>query len=233
MLASDRSNALRQVSIFADAPEETLARAAALCRWRHYAPGSTILAYQAPSTDVFFVIEGRARAAIYSLEGKALLFSDIGAGEVFGEIAAIDGGPRSAAVEAMEPTLAAAMPSADFAQILRGDPNVAMATMKLLTRTIRRLSDRVYEFRALAVQNRIQAELLRLAGGTGSKGGQALLSPAPALAEIADRVSTHREAVSRELSRLGGLGLIARESGALRITDLARLAELVREARGE
>ena len=62
---------------------------------------------------------------------------------------------------------------------------------------------------------------------------QVTLSPAPTLAEIADRVSTHLEAVSRELSRLGSLGLIAREGGVLRITNTARLADLVRELRGD
>jgi DNA-binding IclR family transcriptional regulator len=59
------------------------------------------------------------------------------------------------------------------------------------------------------------------------------LSPAPSLSDIADRISTHREAVSRELSRLGSTGLLRREGGDLRITDVTRLARLVRDARGE
>lgn len=99
--------------------------------------------------------------------------------------------------------------------------------MRLLTSRVRRLSERVYEFRAFAVQNRIHAELLRLAKVSGVQRGEVALSPAPTLAEIADRVSTHREAVSRELSRLGALGLISREGGKLRVTDVAKLADLV------
>ena len=63
--------------------------------------------------------------------------------------------------------------------------------------------------------------------------GEALLSPAPSLSDIANRISTHREAVSRELSRLGSVGLLRRERGDLRITDIARLEMLVREAKGE
>jgi len=233
MLAIDRCAALRHVSIFADAADPTLSHVAATSRWQRYASGNTILSYQDNSTDIFFVLEGRARAVIYSFEGKASLFADLNRGDVFGEIAAIDGGRRSAGVEAIESTLVAAMTASAFEEILRGDPDVSLATLKLLTRTVRRLSDRVYEFRALAVQNRIQAEFLRLAVASGATTGEVLLSPAPPLAEIADRVSTHREAVSRELSRLGALGLIVRDGGALRITDLPRLSELVREARGE
>ena len=98
---------------------------------------------------------------------------------------------------------------------------------------MRRLSERVVEFSTLVVQNRIQAELLRLAADTGKKGGDALLSPGPSLADIAERISTHREAVSRELSRLGSMGLLRREGTDLRILDVERLAKLVREVKRE
>jgi CRP/FNR family transcriptional regulator, cyclic AMP receptor protein len=75
--------------------------------------------------------------------------------------------------------------------------------------------------------------LLRLAADAGHHGGQALLSPAPSLSDIANRISTHREAVSRELNRLGSLGLLIRERGGLRIANIDRLETLVREAKGE
>jgi CRP/FNR family cyclic AMP-dependent transcriptional regulator len=125
------------------------------------------------------------------------------------------------------------MSAGDFERIIREDAEVAVATLRLLTSRVRRLSERVYEFRSFAVQHRIHAELLRLAKATGTTHGEITLSPAPTLADIADRVSTHREAISREMSRLGSLGLISREGGALRIPDISKLAELVREARGE
>ena len=96
---------------------------------------------------------------------------------------------------------------------------------------VRRLSERVLEFSTLVVQNRIHAELLRLAADAGHENGQALLSPAPSLSDIANRISTHREAVSRELSRLASIGLLRREGGDLRVPDLARLEKLVRDAK--
>lgn len=233
MLVTEQRHSLRQISIFRNAAESTLDRVAALSRWQRHADGTIILSYQDASTDIFFILEGAVRAIIYAPDGKALLFTDLEEGEAFGEIAAIDRGPRSASIEALRPTLVAVMSASDFERILRDDAEVCIAALRLLTSRIRRLSERVYEFRALAVQNRIHAELLRLAKGSGVKHGDVAMSPAPTLAEIADRVSTHREAVSRELSRLGSLGLIVREGSALRITDVARLADLVREARGE
>jgi CRP/FNR family transcriptional regulator, cyclic AMP receptor protein len=233
MLITEQRHVLRQVSIFRTAAEPTLDRVISQSRWQRYAQGSIVLSYQDTSTDIFFILEGTVRAIIYAPDGKALLFTDIGESEIFGEIAAIDRGPRSASIEALRSTLVAIMSAPDFERIVREDGEVSVATLRLLTSRIRRLSERVYEFRAFAVQHRIHAELLRLAKAMGIAQGEAILSPAPTLADIADRVSTHREAVSRELSRLGSLCLISREGGALRIADVGRFAELVREARGE
>ena len=100
---------------------------------------------------------------------------------------------------------------------------------------VRRLSERVFEFSTMVVRNRIQTELMRLAAEAGKTQGEAVLSPAPApsLSDIADRISSHREAVSRELSRLTSIGLLIREHGDLKITDVARLAKLVHDAKGE
>jgi predicted transcriptional regulator len=74
---------------------------------------------------------------------------------------------------------------------------------------------------------------LRLAREVQQKDNAAVLSPAPSLSEIANRVSTHREAVSREISRLAAVGLLKREASNLWITDLRKLAELVVESKGE
>ncbi|MDX1485398.1 MAG: helix-turn-helix domain-containing protein, partial [Alphaproteobacteria bacterium] len=91
----------------------------------------------------------------------------------------------------------------------------------------------VFEFSTLAVKNRIHAELLRLARRSGIEGNRASLSPAPTHSEIASRVSTHREAVTRELNAMAKDGLIARSGGGLVVTDVERLAEMVEEVTGE
>jgi len=92
---------------------------------------------------------------------------------------------------------------------------------------------RVYEFGTLAVNNRIQAEMLRLAQLVPREGKIARIDPAPTHVEIANRISTHREAVTRELNRLSRLGIIDRQGGALLVSDVDRLATMVHEATGE
>ncbi len=234
MHESERLAALKRVRILAELPDMRLEQLAGTCKWQSYDAGEQILSYDDPSTDVLFLAAGKVRVIIYSASGKAVVFTDLRPGAMFGEIAAIDRLARSAGVEAIEPSTIASLAASEFESLLLREPAVTVATLRHVTAEVRRLSERVVEFSTLAVQNRIHAELLRLAaGGVSQPQGQVLLSPAPSLADIADRISTHREAVSRELSRLGSTGLLRREGGDLRITDIARLERLVREARAD
>lgn len=233
MHQSERLAALKVVPILAGLSQARLEQLVGTCKWRDYDVGEQIFSYQDISTEVFFLAAGKVRVIVYSAEGKAVLFTDLRPGSMFGELSAIDRAPRSAGVEAVERSTIASLTAGQFDSLLLGEPGVAVAALRHVTAEMRRLSERVLEFSTLVVQNRIQAELLRLAADARQENGQALLSPAPSLSDIANRISTHREAVSRELSRLSSIGLLRREGGDLRVPDLARLEKLVREARGE
>lgn len=221
------------IAVFAGVPSEVMQRVQRRCSWHRYEPGAPIVGYLDRSDDVLFIIQGTARVSIYSLAGKVVSFADLGPGDSFGEIPAIDGGPRSASVEAQTACLVASMPAAAFRDILRSEPVLALAVLRKLAATIRRLTKRVYEFSTLAASNRVQAEILRLARLAGQEGKGARIPLAPTHAEIASRVSTHREAVTRELNRLSRMGLIERQGRALVIKDVARLAAIVSELTGE
>ena len=103
--------------------------------------------------------------------------------------------------------------------------------MSRLAGLIRSLSDRVVELSTLGVQNRIHAEMLRLARVAGVRRTTRAWRSGPKHADIASQVSTYREQVTRELSALTRSGLLAKEAGALVIRDLARLERMVRESR--
>ena len=119
-----------------------------------------------------------------------------------------------------------------FWEILRTYPDVAALVMKRLANSVRTLTERVFEFSALAVRNRVHAELLRLAGHHMIGDNVAMIRPAPTHAELASRISTHREAVTRELNHLSRDGLVERQAGALAIHDVERLARLVQNVVG-
>jgi CRP/FNR family cyclic AMP-dependent transcriptional regulator len=224
---------LAGISILSGLSPNALEHIQQRCSWRRYRPGESIVSYLDASDEVYFIIAGEVRVTIYSLAGKLVSFRELGPGEVFGEYPAIDRGPRSASVEARTDCLVATLPGADFRKLIKSEPVVAQAMLPHLVVKIRALTTRVYEFSTLAVSNRIQAELLRLAGLGVKVGKSARIAPAPTHTEIASRVSTHREAVTREFARLSRIGLIERQRNALLVKDVERLAEMVHEATGE
>lgn len=229
---AEQQNSLTSIPFFAVLPPEVLEQVQRRCAWRRYEPEGLIVDYLDTSDDVFFVIEGEVRVTIYSSSGKVVSFCELGPGDVFGEYAAIDGDPRSASVEARTSCLVASMSGNEFLRVFQAQPAVALAVARKLVKTIRTLDRRVYEFSTLAVNNRIRSELLRLAN-LHKDGNSARLVPAPTHSEIASRVSTHREAVTRELNRMSRLGIIERQGHALLVNDLHRLAVLVHDVTGE
>lgn len=230
---SDPTKSLKDLIVLRELSASALTHLAAECRWSQYTPGQEIVSYLAPTTHVYFLVTGRVRVAIWSADGKPVHFNVLEAPAMFGEIAAIDRGPRSASVEALDACTVGVLSAEQFEQLLLREPSVALATCRQLVRDVRNLSERVLEFSTLAVRSRIHGELLRLGLAAGERDGVSVLSPAPSLLDLASRVSTHREAASRELSRLTALGIIKRNGGDLRILDMPRLRSLVREARGD
>lgn len=233
-MLDDRVSTFKRFEVLKDLPGAAFEELAQSSSW-HIAPsGKQIVLANEKSGEVYFVAEGKVRVLLYSAaEGKPVLFATLGPFEMFGEVAAIDGGPRSATVEAVDGCTLAILPKEQFLRLVRTYPDFAFAVMKQLAAQVRRLSDRVYEFSTLSVQARIYAELLRLVALSGEQDGQALLSPAPLLVEFAARISTHREAISRVIRRLHADGILRREGQNIRVLDIGRLRKLLHEEKGE
>ena len=109
-----RVTALGRVPILAVLPENKLEILAHDCKWWTYEASQQILNYHDPSSEVFFLASGKVRVIVYSREGKAVVFTDLRPGAMFGEIAAIDRGPRSAGVEAIEASMIASLTASQF-----------------------------------------------------------------------------------------------------------------------
>lgn len=201
-------------------------RAAMAERWtvRQYGRKEMIIAHDEESREVFLVLEGRARATVYSESGRAVAFRDIEPGGIFGELAAIDGRARSASVIALEPSRVATLPEPAFHHLVTSRPGLTWALLTHLTLLIRHLTDRVYEFSTLVVRKRLIRELLRLA--IDDEDGSPAIRPAPTHFDLASRISTHREAVSREMSALARQGLAEKRGNALILKDPAELERL-------
>ena len=202
------------------------------CAWRRWAPGEHILDREAPSNDVYFVVHGRARIVEYSLSGKReVVLDDVLPGGFFGELAAIDGEPRSASVVAVEETLTASLGSTAFVDLLFEYRELGHALMCRLTEMVRSSTQRIVELSTRDAQNRVYAELLRLAKtGKGLEPNTALINPVPVHSDIAAKVSTTRETVARAMSDLAHKSLVRKTDRGLLILDVEQLTELLAKA---
>ncbi len=228
-MATITAETLRGIEVFQSLAADERRALATSCDARYYSVNEQVVSRQDESSDVYFIVSGDVRVTIYSRSGRQVSFRDLGSGQMFGDLSAIDGRPRSATVVALADSLILSMPSERFWEALRAHPAVTEATLKELANLIRRLSDRVIEFSTLGVKNRIHAELLRLAREHMHDDNSAEILPAPTHADVASRISTHREAVTRELNHLTQTGLIERRSGKLVIHDVARLTKMVQD----
>ena len=222
---------LRHVKLLQGLTDEALERVARVCSWRRYEAGKAVVMRSSPGRDLLIVVSGRVRVTVYTASGRQVTFRDLAEGETVGEIAAVDGGPRSADVLALTEVLVAVMTPADLNALLRENPLVAERFTRHLAQLIRRLTETVIELSTLGVVNRIHADLLRLAIEAGAEPAvSCLLSPAPRHADIAARVSTTREQVTRELSLLAKRGLLMKHPDGMQISDVSALERMVERA---
>jgi CRP/FNR family cyclic AMP-dependent transcriptional regulator len=203
------------------------------CTWRRWAPGEQIIDRETLSSDVYFVVSGRARVVDYSDTGhREVIFDEIEPGGYFGELAAIDGEPRSAHIVAAEETITAMLTGDAFVEMLFQHRETGLAFMRRLSEIIRQSTMRIMDLSTLGVHNRIYAELLRQAKTGGARPpNTAAIQPMPVHSDIAARVSTTRETVARVLSDLTHRGVLHREHDSLVILDVKRLTELAHKYR--
>jgi len=221
------ADTLLGIDIFRSLDKNARAAIARHCHTYRYPAQCDIICNEDSSDEAYFVIAGKVRATIFSRSGREVAFRDLHPGQMFGDLSAIDGRPRGANVLTLEESVVLNMSAQTFQGVLRSYPEVAFAVLRRLTELVRHLSDRVVEFSTLGVNNRIHAELLRLAGEYPHDGNVVEITHPPTHADIASRVSTRREAVTKELSRMADTGLIERRGKALVVCDLERLAHMI------
>lgn len=229
-LADSCCKAIRQISLLADASDEALARLMSRSRWRVYVAGEVVLDAGDMTNDVFFITEGAVRVAHRTAFGYELILNDLRMGDFFGELAAIDGSPRSANVTALQQTRLCVVPAPAFIELILSCPPVTRSLLRLLTARLRGMDERLIGLGAFSVRQRLIVELLRLSRDRGR--GERVLSPPPSQQELAARIGTRRETVSRELTKMSRDGLLTtgRRAVVLHSPDRLRAEIEMREA---
>lgn len=221
------------ITLLAPLDDPTRAALAQACTWTWYTAGAQILDRSDPNRDVFFVARGTVTIVNYSVSGREVSYDDVESGGFFGELSALDGSPRSASAVAKVRARVAALPAAPFMAMVQANPAVAMSLLMRMVGIIRASTNRIMDLSTVAANNRVQAEVLRIAKVAGPGSDTAKIYPIPNHSDVAARVSTTRETVARVLSDMTRRGLLERSGHSLIVTDIQKLRHLVEDVRGD
>ncbi len=200
--------------------------------WRRFDPEEVLVDFDELSTDVYFLLSGEVRVLMRTASGKEVILNEMKPGEVFGELAALDGIKRSANVTALTRGEACVMPAAVFKELLFANRPVAERLFCLMASRLRELNAKFMEQTVLDLRHRLYSELLRLSVPRSDRAGERVITPPPFHHIVAARIGCRREQITREFSMLTQEGLIERTRGALILRQpevlKARVAEAMR-----
>jgi CRP/FNR family transcriptional regulator, cyclic AMP receptor protein len=150
-MSIDIEVALRGVSLFSEFNGRQISRLAKRATCREFPAGTRILRRGDTGMAVYIVVSGRVTVSLRP-EGSASerVLGEMGPGELFGEMALVDEGPRSADVTAVEPTQCVLLTRWDVAEEMRRDPAIAPALLRILSARIRTLQERLLQYEAWA-----------------------------------------------------------------------------------
>jgi CRP-like cAMP-binding protein len=204
-------------------PPELAERIRSRGRLRDYGPRSHLVKSGDPVTILFVIAAGLAQAIFYSVEGQPVLLHEYRAGDFFGAIGAPSQGRHEADVVAASEVTSFLLDGRELAMLAEQHGCIGLALLRVMIDRLQRTETRMYEHAALSSVGRVHAELLRQA----RQGTDLAIRPAPVLSDLALRVSTSRETVSRAVNALERRGIVRRTAEALVVVAPHRLEELI------
>jgi CRP/FNR family transcriptional regulator, cyclic AMP receptor protein len=196
------------------------------CKLGRYAAGAVLIARFSPGTSVFFLLNGVARVVHNAGEEGEVTIATVGAGETLGEIAAIDGLSRSATILAESECMVAELPSADFGNLLASRADIGLDLLRRWASVIRQLDEKISFLATGSPDERVYAELVRLAKASSVGSDRWVIPDMPSHREIAVWAHTSREVVVRILAEIARTGVAQRQGKTLHIKDYDALRAL-------
>ncbi len=218
---------IANIDLFAGLDADMAAAQSRRCSWMNHEPNELVIDYDDDTCDVRFILSGTVRIVLRIATGREVILTEMGGGEYFGELAALDGQGRSANVTALTRTRVCVMPQPVFLNLIDSEPTINRRVMLMLAQRIRQLNERVSEHCFLQTKHRLYIELLRQSKPRAVNPAHRAISPPPVQRDLAARIGTRREVVSREIARLKREKIVETTTGALVLTDIASLNRLI------
>jgi CRP-like cAMP-binding protein len=218
---------LKRNLLFRDLSEELLNRVAVLARRRDYRKSTTIFSQGDSGDALYGVVAGRVRISAASSDGREVFLNIMEPGDTFGEIAVIDGLPRTASAVTLDPAVLVVIDRGDFLAVLEQEPTLAMHLLRLFCQRLRWTSELVEESTFLVGPARLAKRLLVLVAlhGTPAEEG---LELAISQSELAHFLGISRQFVNQQLQAWRGEGWVALSRSRIVVRDaeaLSRVAE--------
>jgi CRP/FNR family cyclic AMP-dependent transcriptional regulator len=204
------------------APEVETLRA--LGRKQRYPKGSTLFVEGDRADRVIVITDGRVKISILTPDGKEVVLAVRGANDLVGDQGFLDGAPRSATATAMDPVDAIVIPAGEFTLFLEQHARIALLLLKMLSKRLRDADAKRAEFAAYDTVGRVASRLVEMASRFGELGEGGIRINLPLTQEeLAGWTGSSREAVSKALGTLRGLGWIETHRRGITIVDLRGL----------
>jgi CRP-like cAMP-binding protein len=217
--------------LFSELADSELEEVRALARLQRHPARAVIVAQGDESSDLFLVVDGRLRVSSSNVNGDEVVLSIMGPGDVFGEMALLDGEPRSATVTTLEACQVLVIEARAFHALLRRMPALSASLMKVMARRIRDLTDRTQDVALLDVESHLAKIVLALARrfGDRSRTGETAITLRLSQQELASMVGATRELVNRRLRAWAQRGIIEQVAGAMVIKQEDALKAMIGE----
>ena len=221
---SSKLAVLRKHPIFCDLDPEAFDQ---LCRYAKHANlkrGSTIVSKGDPGNSLIAVISGTVKISISSPDGRSAILNLIGPGEIFGEVAVLDGHARTADATANTNCEIVVIDRREFLPFVRSQPALAMKFIELLCARLRWTSDQVEQVILQDLPGRLASALIRLTEKHKvAQGGRTI---AVTQQEISEMVGMTRESINKQLRAWAGRNWVRLEHGAIVVLDVEALQAL-------
>jgi CRP-like cAMP-binding protein len=215
---------LKSVTLFADLEEGELERFSHVAVPRTF-PAGTRVFHEGDDSDACYIVkEGSFRVTREHSDGRAITLATLGPGEIFGELAMLDGESRSASVETVESTELLALPASDVRPLIRDHPEMAEKLIVALTRRLREANERISRQSFQTVPSRVAGVLNKL---LAEEAVTPLVRDGVTIrlrqSDLAQMAGTSRESVSRFLATLERAGVVQVGRGRVTVIEPERL----------
>jgi len=221
---------LSSIAFFGGLDPAALERLAAGMRSRRFRRGEVIFHLGDPGDALFVIVSGEIKISLPSETGDEAIIATLRPGDVFGELALLDGAPRSATATALTPTETVVLPRDRFRELIATEAGVRDALLASIAGELRRLTTHVEELHFLDITGRLAARLVRLAqeGGTPTGDGGIRLRSNLTQADLAAMVGCTRQSVNKLLGQFTDDGFVRMDRQGIVVVDVNGLLAAAR-----